>query len=218
VGNYAETINSDHGFIYNSGAYTSLDVPGRLSVWSINDSGQIIGTSENRGFIYSGDAYTILDPPGSTGSGAPLGINQSGEVVGSYIVSGVPAPPCCSSALAGFLYSNGAYTTLDVPGSSETYDASGINDSGQIIGYFAIGFANYGYLYSNGVYTILDVPGPSAVPMAINDSGQIVGFYIGEPIYPVPEPSTWAMMLIGFAGLGYAGYRRQKKLVGAASA
>ncbi len=24
----------------------------------------------------------------------------------------------------------------------------------------------------------------------------------------VPEPSTWAMMLLGFAGLGYAGYRR----------
>jgi hypothetical protein len=24
----------------------------------------------------------------------------------------------------------------------------------------------------------------------------------------VPEPSIWAMMLIGFAGLGYAGYRR----------
>jgi hypothetical protein len=27
----------------------------------------------------------------------------------------------------------------------------------------------------------------------------------------IPEPSTWAMMLIGFAGLGYAAYRRQKK-------
>jgi hypothetical protein len=26
----------------------------------------------------------------------------------------------------------------------------------------------------------------------------------------VPEPSTWAMMLIGFAGLGYAGYRRAR--------
>jgi hypothetical protein len=26
----------------------------------------------------------------------------------------------------------------------------------------------------------------------------------------VPEPSTWAMMLLGFAGLGYAGYRRAK--------
>jgi PEP-CTERM motif len=27
----------------------------------------------------------------------------------------------------------------------------------------------------------------------------------------VPEPSTWAMMLLGFAGLGYAGYRRAKE-------
>jgi hypothetical protein len=25
---------------------------------------------------------------------------------------------------------------------------------------------------------------------------------------PVPEPSTWAMMVLGFAGLGYAAYRR----------
>jgi len=31
-------------------------------------------------------------------------------------------------------------------------------------------------------------------------------------IYSVPEPSTWAMMLIGFAGLGYAGWRRRSKL------
>jgi len=27
----------------------------------------------------------------------------------------------------------------------------------------------------------------------------------------VPEPSTWAMMLLGFAGLGFAGYRRGAK-------
>jgi hypothetical protein len=27
----------------------------------------------------------------------------------------------------------------------------------------------------------------------------------------VPEPSTWAMMILGFAGLGYVAYRRQKK-------
>jgi hypothetical protein len=32
----------------------------------------------------------------------------------------------------------------------------------------------------------------------------------------VPEPSTWAMMLIGFAGLGLSAYRRARKTVAAA--
>jgi hypothetical protein len=27
----------------------------------------------------------------------------------------------------------------------------------------------------------------------------------------IPEPSTWAMMLVGFAGLGFAGWRAQRK-------
>jgi len=31
----------------------------------------------------------------------------------------------------------------------------------------------------------------------------------------VPEPSTWAMMLLGFAGLGFAAYRRASKVTGA---
>jgi hypothetical protein len=31
---------------------------------------------------------------------------------------------------------------------------------------------------------------------------------IGTP--PVPEPSTWAMMLIGFGGLGFASYWARK--------
>jgi hypothetical protein len=30
----------------------------------------------------------------------------------------------------------------------------------------------------------------------------------------VPEPSTWAMMLVGFTGLGYAGYRQRQRLAG----
>ena len=35
---------------------------------------------------------------------------------------------------------------------------------------------------------------------------------IGDPIASgVPEPSTWAMMLLGFAGLGFMAYRRKSK-------
>jgi hypothetical protein len=33
----------------------------------------------------------------------------------------------------------------------------------------------------------------------------------GFSIFAVPEPSTWAMMLIGFGGLGYAGWRGSRK-------
>jgi hypothetical protein len=28
---------------------------------------------------------------------------------------------------------------------------------------------------------------------------------------PVPEPLTWVMMLVGFVGLGFAGYRRSRR-------
>ena len=34
-------------------------------------------------------------------------------------------------------------------------------------------------------------------------------FSLSAPV--VPEPSTWAMMLLGFAGLGFAGYRQARK-------
>jgi hypothetical protein len=39
-----------------------------------------------------------------------------------------------------------------------------------------------------------------------------------DPVTPgVPEPSTWAMMLLGFAGLGFAAYRRQRRIVASAA-
>jgi PEP-CTERM motif len=30
-------------------------------------------------------------------------------------------------------------------------------------------------------------------------------------ISAVPEPSTWAMMILGFAGVGYLAYRRRNQ-------
>lgn len=52
-------------------------------------------------------------------------------------------------------------------------------------------------------------------------NSETVGFVLNSTSIPsvsaVPEPSTWAMMLFGFAGLGFVGYRRTKKSVAAHS-
>lgn len=37
------------------------------------------------------------------------------------------------------------------------------------------------------------------------------------PTIAVPEPSTWAMLLLGFLGLGYAGYRKASRGVAKAA-
>ena len=42
--------------------------------------------------------------------------------------------------------------------------------------------------------------------------GQLVNRGQTEIKNAVPEPSTWAMMLLGFAGLGYAGFRKARSV------
>jgi hypothetical protein len=54
---------------------------------------------------------------------------------------------------------------------------------------------------SAGFMAAIDALGP-------NNTGEIAGT---GSIVSTPEPSTWAMMLIGFAGLAYAGYRKTKR-------
>jgi phospholipase/lecithinase/hemolysin len=42
----------------------------------------------------------------------------------------------------------------------------------------------------------------------IHPTGKVQALWAQGFLTAVPEPSTWAMLLLGFAGLGYAGYRR----------
>jgi hypothetical protein len=58
-----------------------------------------------------------------------------------------------------------------------------------------------------------DLNNPNA-PFPFADTGSVAvdleienaGFTFSPPA--VPEPSTWAMLLIGFAAIGFAGYRK----------
>ena len=61
---------------------------------------------------------------------------------------------------------------------------------------------------SNQYTTILDFNDDSS-PGAAWYVGDLT-FNVSDSIPGAPEPSTWAMTLLGFAGLGFAGYRRAK--------
>jgi PEP-CTERM motif len=57
-------------------------------------------------------------------------------------------------------------------------------------------------------------PGTTQESLFASGSGSLSGDLTGQVVYTytpalVPEPSTWALMLLGFAGLGYAAVRRK---------
>ena len=69
----------------------------------------------------------------------------------------------------------------------------------------------------NGAYSLdfsfLDTDLPVDGPILAD------GTLISDPLVPgssaIPEPSTWAMMLIGFAGIGFLSYRRARSAAAA---
>jgi uncharacterized membrane protein len=105
--------------------------------------------------------FKSIDVPGSNFTTA-FKINDSGQIVGDYQV------PPQSDVDHGYLLSGNNYFKLDVD------QASGINDSGQIVGQTG----NHGFLLSGATYSTFDVPGSTFTqPLGINDGGQIVGGY-----------------------------------------
>jgi probable HAF family extracellular repeat protein len=201
-----------------------------------------IGAPIFHGFLYSGGQYITLDDPssnlnriGSSGSAVSttgtvaMGINNKGNIVGYYYFDN-------SDRAKGFIFSNGNYTTLDDPlGANGTF-ALGINNKDEIVGYYLDSlYRQHGFLFSNGNYTTLDDPlginGTYAT--GISDASVIVGYYLSNgfnsdggflasighgflasdpPASTVPEPSTWAMILLGFAGLGFAFRQSRRKM------
>ena len=92
--------------------------------------------------------------------------------------------------------------------------AFSINDAGQVVGLSIVGGVDVPTEWSGGsIINLGGLPGSTnSEALGINDRGQVVGFsFVGSVSVPVvPKPSTWALMLLGFAGLGFAGYRRAR--------
>jgi uncharacterized membrane protein len=132
-----------------------------------------------------------------------FGINDAGQAVGISIVDG---------QVIATEWSGGKVIELGgLPGST-TSTANSINDAGQAVGQSVVNGVFYATEWNGSkiinLGSLPDFAGSFAG--SINDAGRVVGVseFFSPPPIPVPESSTWAMMLIGFASLALAGCRR----------
>ncbi len=168
-------------------------MPGQgTGAFGINAHGQIVGNYsdsnvEFHGFLLSAGQYTTIDDPNADpfGTQGAFGINTRGQIVGMYTDNMNPL------LIHGYLFNDGHYTTLDdpnataLPAEPQGTAAWGINERGQIVGYYYDSHATiHGFLLSGGQYTTLDAANAGTgfsqgtEALGINASGQIVGQYI----------------------------------------
>jgi opacity protein-like surface antigen len=147
------------------------------------------------GIVYGVESPMLSATLEINGKTADVGIGTSGTVQSflgqpgvtnqqAHLVQGINVMLLNVSDASGASVGNIPFT-IDVP-FTFTLDTS---DAG-------FGEANFS---SSGISTALSL-GPT----------QLIYQY-PSPDGAAPEPSTWAMMLIGFVGLGYAGYRKTRE-------
>jgi hypothetical protein len=130
VGNYFKN-NGWHGFLYSGGGvFTTIDHPGASITYitGINDARQIVGIYGSVGFVDTSGVFTTINGPAGFTSPFPYGINEAGQISGTY---------CDASGVLGcsaFLDTGGVFTQISVPG-AETTNGHGINDAGDVVGY-----------------------------------------------------------------------------------
>lgn len=174
------TFEGAHSFLYGGGVFTTLDYPAtgvdHTTATRINSSGNIVGlyriASPGIGFLYTGGTFTTVNVPAALGCCTHNnGINDAGDIVGQYKSPDDTAPH------QGFVDLAGVYSTLDVPGASDTV-AEDINNSRDIVGFYKSLAGEAGFLYSGGSFSAIAFPGARRTDaVGINDRGDIVGLY-----------------------------------------
>ena len=160
-------------------------------------SGMLLGASAARAdlvFAWSGDCVT----------GCPLGEKVSAEldldqgyVFGTAITNDNFGELVFRSSRLDL-----TITTLDDP-------TTGVNQNGMLAG-GAIAFQNGGKSFS------FQVASGGGLNWAAAGGGTLLrglgsSRFTPAGVATVPEPSTWAMMLVGFAGLGFVSYRASRR-------
>jgi probable HAF family extracellular repeat protein len=120
--------------------------------------------------------FSFLFAPGSGSNPGQGTLATSVSALGGDIVGYYYDP---TSTLHSFDDRNGTFTTLP-PVAGVTPIANGVNDLGQIVGFYSTA-SSHGFLYSGGSYMAIDDPHADSIigteAFGINDAGQIVGQY-----------------------------------------
>jgi hypothetical protein len=232
--NLGVAFDFQFGFYERGGAFTMVKNPKTpdCSVSGACDSGvitenQLIGVNNkdlavgfyndkhgnSHGYTYDIATNTFsadINDPNAV-STVTAAINNSDEIAGFFTDS--------SGVIHGFI-DNGGFSTVDAPGATET-QLLGLNDKGIADGFAVIGGVQHGILFDSltDAFTVLDPPGSTSTTLnGLNDAGDVVGFFVdaagntdGTLGTPVPEPTTWLMILAGFAGLGCLSLRRSRR-------
>ena len=107
-----------------------------------------------------------------------------------------------NAALAAQLFGEAGVSIFDIFGLGTSIalnpQAFGFTNATDACGAAAIGTDCSNYVYWDGIHPT------TAAHMTIAEAFLTIAA-------PVPEPSTWAMMIIGFAGIGFMAYRRKSK-------
>ena len=233
--NNGVAVDFQFGFYEKGGAFTMVNNPKTpdCSVSGACDTGvitenQLIGVNnkdlavgfyndthgDSHGYTYdiaTGTFSADINDPNAV-STVTAAINNSDEIAGFFTDS--------SGVIHGFIDNGGMFSTVDPLGATET-ELLGLNDKGIADGFAVIGGVQHGILFDSltDTFTILDPPGSTSTTLnGLNDAGDVVGFFVnaagntdGTLGTPVPEPTTWLMILAGFAGLGWLSLRHSRR-------
>jgi uncharacterized membrane protein len=143
VGYYTTAPRLQFGFQLSGSAYTSIEAPGDLltEAVGVSGSGKIIGLAGAAvPFLYHDGVLKKIRSPELPVSSIAEGISPAGTAIAGYYPSG--------TGEAAFVLQNGTLTTLQFPGSSNTYGQA-INDSGQVAGWFlSAGDVFHGFVWT----------------------------------------------------------------------
>lgn len=182
--------------------------------------GELVNLSSPSSPVFSPVTVPSTYDPVST---TATGINNSNIILG-FFTNG------SSDAIEGFVMDGGTFIPLNLGNDTNTM-ALGLNNKDEVVGSYVDSAGNTnGFVYNWVTEQLTTINDPKAdgttafgvegtIVNGINDEGQLVGFYAntdgpnvnGFLANSVPEPSTWAMMILGFAGLGFVGYRARKR-------